>query len=181
MLNAYNKPAKAKRPPAMAPIAGRAVGAAMPELWAEAAELAADAALEARELASLLMEEEAAPSVALERAAEADEAMLDASLAAELAADEAAESAPEAAEEATELAPETAEEMTDPAPPVAEAPAEPAAEVRLLMTDVTSFPMPEVAPPTMEDTTESIWALAAPAAAAATKMAEKRIVACVGV
>lgn len=117
------------------------------------------------------MEERAAPSVALESAAEPEEAMLEASLAAELATEEAAELAPEATEEA----PDCTDERADPAPEVAEAMFEPAADVMLFKIEVTSLPTPEVIPPRTEDTRELTWALAAPAAATATKMVEKRM------
>ena len=66
------------------------MGTAMPEdLAEEAAEEAAEAALETRELAADLMEEDSAPLVALERAAEADEAIEATSLLAEEAREEA--------------------------------------------------------------------------------------------
>jgi hypothetical protein len=117
-----------------------------------------------RELTSEAMEEDAEPSVALERASEADDRMAEASLEAELAMEETAESAPEATDEATELAPLTAEET-----------AEPASEVMLPMMEVTPPGSPEVISPPMEERTESTWALAAPAAATATKTVEKRI------
>lgn len=139
-------------------------------------EAASELALAARELASLLMEEDAAPSVALARAEEADLVMSEMALLAELKAEEAADSAPEATEEAPEEASEAMEEATDEPPPTAEDTAEPAWEVMLLRTEVTSWPMLEVTMPPMEERTESTWALAAPAAAAATKTVEKRMV-----
>lgn len=148
-------------------MAGMAVGAAMP-LVSDAAAEVLDATLELRlprrELTSEAMEEEAAPSVALDRASEADDRMAEASLEAELASEETADSAPEATDEAAELAPLTAVEM-----------AEPASDVRLLRREVAPLPRPEVISPPMEERTESTWALAAPAAATATKTVEKRI------
>lgn len=120
--------------------------------------------LSRRELTSEAMEEDAEPSVALERASEADDRIAEASLEAELAMEETADSAPEATDETAELAPLRAVEM-----------AEPASEVTLLKMEVTSPPILEVISPPMEERTESTWALAAPAAATATKTVEKRI------
>ena len=134
-------------------------------------EAASELALAAREEASLLMEDEAAPSVALSRAEEADLVMSEMTLEAELMAEEAADSAPEAMEEA----PEAAEETAELPPATAEEAREAASEVTLLKTEVTSLPIPEVMAPPMEERTESTWALAAPAAATATKTVEKRM------
>jgi len=142
----------AKIPPAIAPMAGRAVGAAAPSVplpvadcsepdAEEVAEPAAELRLLRRELNSDWMEEEPAPSVALERAAEADDWAAEASLVTDPRAEETAEPALPVTEERAEPAPSVADERAEPAPSVADERADPAFEV----TEAMSEAMPEVA------------------------------------